>query len=113
MAQRDSHKGKSSIISNIAAGNSLKPFDIKFGAIIFYKKYSENMMDKFTPAGLSSKIYFGDTIKLSFQGVNVCKKLAEKERILQKTNSCWHYTNRDPGQSNLSSCVEGNCLIAI
>jgi hypothetical protein len=84
MAHRDSHKGKSSIISNIAADNSLKPSDIKFGAIIFYKKYSQNMMDKFTPAGLSSKIYFGDTTKLSFQGVNVRKKLAEKERILQK-----------------------------
>ena len=65
MAHQDSHPDKSSIISNIAAGNSLKPSCIKFGAIIFYKKYRENMMDKFTTGGLSSKIYFGDTILLN------------------------------------------------
>jgi hypothetical protein len=64
MAHRDSHKCKSSIISNIAANNSLKSSDIEFGAIIFYKKYSENMMEKFTVAGLSSKIYFGNTTLL-------------------------------------------------
>jgi hypothetical protein len=31
---------------------------LKFGAIIFYEKYSKNM-DKFTNVGLSSNIYFG------------------------------------------------------
>jgi hypothetical protein len=65
MAHRDSHPDKSSIISNIAAGNCLKPSGIKFGAIIFDKKYRENMMDKFTTASLSSKIYFGDTTLLN------------------------------------------------
>ena len=57
MAHQDSHPDKSSIISNIAAGNSLKPSCIKFGAIIFYKKYSENMMGKFTAAGFIKDIF--------------------------------------------------------
>jgi hypothetical protein len=57
MAPQDVHANKSSLISNIAAGNSLKSFDLKFGALFLNEKYIANM-DKFTIAGLSSHISF-------------------------------------------------------
>jgi hypothetical protein len=57
MAPQDIHADQSNIILNIAANNYLKSSDLKFGAIIFYEKYSDNM-DKFTTTGLSSNMIF-------------------------------------------------------
>ena len=54
MTAQDIHTNQSSIILNIAASNFLKYSGLKFGAIIYNEKYSENM-DKFTTTGLRSQ----------------------------------------------------------
>ena len=54
---------KSIVLSNIVAGNCLKSFDLKFGALFLNEKYIANM-EKFTVAGLSSPISFASaTVK--------------------------------------------------
>ena len=63
IAPQDVHGDLSSNNSNIAAGNSLKSSGLKFGTIIFKNKYIVDM-DKFTTAGLSSKIFYRGTLLL-------------------------------------------------
>jgi hypothetical protein len=55
MDPQNIHANKSSINLNIAANNSLKSSDLKFGAVIFNEKYITNV-EKFTTGGLSSNI---------------------------------------------------------
>ena len=50
IAPQDVHGDLSSNNSNIATGNSLISFDLKFGTIIFKDKYILDM-EKFTTAG--------------------------------------------------------------
>ena len=57
IALQDAHGDLSSNNSNVAAGNSLISSGLKFGTIIFKDKYIVDM-EKFTTAGLSSKIFY-------------------------------------------------------
>ena len=63
IAPQDVYGDLSSNISNVAAGNSLISPDLKFGTIIFKDKYIVDM-EKFTTAGLSSKIFYRGTLLL-------------------------------------------------
>ena len=56
IAPQDVHGDLSSNNSNVAAGNSLISSGLKFKTIIFKDKYIVDM-EKFTTAGLSSKIF--------------------------------------------------------
>ena len=60
---QDVHGDLSSNNSNVAAGNSLISSGLKFGTIIFKDKYIVDM-EKFTTAGLSSKIFYRSTLLL-------------------------------------------------
>ena len=63
IALQDVHVDLSSNNSNVAAGNSLISSGLKFGTIIFKHKYIVNM-EKFTTAGLSSKIFYRGALLL-------------------------------------------------
>ena len=63
IAPQDVHGDLSSNKSNVAVGNSLIPSGLKFGTIIFKNKYIVDM-DKFTTAGLSSKIFYRGALLL-------------------------------------------------
>ena len=63
IASQDVHGDLSSNNSNIAVGNSLISSCLKFGTIIFKDKYIVDM-EKFTTAGLSSKIFYRGTLLL-------------------------------------------------
>ena len=53
---------KSIVLSNIAAGNCLKSFDLKFGALFLNEKYIANM-EKFIVAGSSPISFTSATVK--------------------------------------------------
>ena len=63
IAPQDVHGDLSSNNLNVAAGNSLISFGLKFGAIIFKDKYIMDM-EKFTTVGLSSKIFYRGALLL-------------------------------------------------
>ena len=63
IASQDVHGDLSSNNSNVAAGNSLILSGLKFRTIIFKDKYIVDM-EKFTTAGLSSKIFYRDALLL-------------------------------------------------
>ena len=57
------HGDLSSNNSNVAAGNSLISFDLKFETIIFKDKYIVDI-EKFTSVRLSSKIFYRGALLL-------------------------------------------------
>ena len=63
IAPQDVHRDLSGNNSNVAAGNSLISFGLKFETIIFKDKYIVDI-EKFTTVGLSSKIFYRGTLLL-------------------------------------------------
>jgi len=63
IAPQDVHEDLSSNNSTVAADNSLISSGLKFETIIFKDKYIVDM-EKFTAAGLSSKIFYRGTLLL-------------------------------------------------
>ena len=63
IAHQDVHGDLCSNNSNVGAGNSLISSGLKLGTIIFKDKYIVDM-EKFTAAGLSSKIFYRGTLLL-------------------------------------------------
>ena len=63
IASQDVHRDLSSNNSNVAVGNSLISSGLKFGTIIFKDKHIVDI-EKFTTAGLSSKIFYRGTLLL-------------------------------------------------
>ena len=63
IAPQDVHEDLSTNNSDVAASNSLISSDLNFGTIIFKNKYTVDM-EKFTTAGLSSKIFYRGALLL-------------------------------------------------